>query len=64
MHRFFIEVSDGAFETLSDLAIRQRRAVRDQAACVLEVALASTDAPALHPDDVEVSPAPPLEAVA
>jgi hypothetical protein len=40
MRRFTIEIAANAFEALAELALRERRAVRDQAAVVLEQALA------------------------
>jgi hypothetical protein len=65
MRRFFIEVSEGAFDTLADLAIRERRAVRDQAALVLEGALASPQTRGAATLDVAEGPnSPVLEPVA
>ncbi len=39
MRRFFVEIKEDSFRRLVDLAVVERRDVRDQAALVLESAL-------------------------
>ena len=43
MRRFFVQVDEPTFTKLVDLAVKERRDVRDQAALVLEGALRETN---------------------
>jgi hypothetical protein len=36
MRRFFVEIADDAFDALADMALQERRDVRDQAAILIE----------------------------
>jgi len=52
VRRFTVEVSERAFERLVELAVQERRPVRDQAAVVIEAAVGLRAAPTSWPDPV------------
>ncbi len=52
MRRFTVEIDNAAFERLAEIARREKRTPRAQAAWILEFALAERDEPAETKPDV------------